>query len=224
MDHAGDVAELELGEHPVEYLEGLVDLLRIVGRRGQALQQKSNTMLKTSDFFLIQTKKFVSWIELNQKEDLEGLKDKSNTMCCKRHTVFWGTVVRNYYLRFRFRFGLLTSYDFQFGLMTGYGSGPAPVPVPYLDHKKHVKKMCMLFYKETLDKIHQIYCKLRMKKMLNGGNQYTILYCVCLWGFLWFHFITVPVPQNCVKPVIFSDPDKKNLCLELHQKEDLADP
>ena len=38
MHHAGDIAELELGEHPVEYLEGLVDLLGVVGAGGQALQ------------------------------------------------------------------------------------------------------------------------------------------------------------------------------------------
>ena len=60
VDHAGDVAELELGEHPVEYLKGLVDLLRVVGRRGQALQHKYNTMLKTSDFSDSDPKKFVS--------------------------------------------------------------------------------------------------------------------------------------------------------------------
>jgi hypothetical protein len=44
VDHAGDVAELELGEHPVEDLEGLVDLLRVVRRRGQALQHSPTYM------------------------------------------------------------------------------------------------------------------------------------------------------------------------------------
>jgi hypothetical protein len=37
MHHTGDIAELELGKHPVKDLQGLVDLLRVVRTGGQAL-------------------------------------------------------------------------------------------------------------------------------------------------------------------------------------------
>jgi hypothetical protein len=95
--------------------------------------------------------------------------------------VLWNS---NYFLRFRFR------------LLKSYGSGYGPnccqvtVPVPYLDHKStDFKKVfeknlaflhSKLFYKERIDKFHQIYCKMWMKKILNEGNhliKYTILYC-----------------------------------------------
>ncbi len=55
-----------------------------------------------------------------------------------------------------------------------------PVPSPYLDHKKQHKKIwtnpaflhsIKLFYEEKIYKFHQIYCKMRMKKIFNAGNQ-----------------------------------------------------
>jgi hypothetical protein len=65
---------------------------------------------------------------------------------------------RNYYLRLRYRFRILTSY--------GSGSGSdfrqASVPAPYLDHKKHIfqknvcKKSCLFtFYTKKIDKFHK---------------------------------------------------------------------
>ncbi len=59
-------------------------------------------------------------------------------------------------------------------------SVPVPVPAPYLDRKMltfqeyfwdffaflHSK----LFYKEKVQKFQKLYCKMRMKKILNEGN------------------------------------------------------
>jgi hypothetical protein len=57
-----------------------------------------------------------------------------------------------------------------------------PVPAPYIHRKKPTfqkmfwKKILpflhrKLFYKENIFKFHQFYCKMRMKKILNEGNQ-----------------------------------------------------
>jgi hypothetical protein len=43
MHHAGDIAELKLGKHSVEYLEGFMDLLRVVRGRREALHGKIHT-------------------------------------------------------------------------------------------------------------------------------------------------------------------------------------
>ncbi len=49
----------------------------------------------------------------------------------------------------------------------------------------------MPFYKEKINKFHNIYCKLWMKK-----NELNLIHN--LWELLWFHFITVPVPLRFV--------------------------
>jgi hypothetical protein len=50
---------------------------------------------------------------------------------------------------------------------------PVPAPAPYLDPKKHSfqnnfwKKLpfdSKLFYKEKIDKFHQLYCKMEIEK------------------------------------------------------------
>jgi len=48
-----------------------------------------------------------------------------------------------------------------------------------------------------MDRFHQIYCKMWMKKILNEGNQKRN-FMLCLWELLWFHFIAVPVPLRSV--------------------------
>ncbi len=45
MHHAGDIAELKLGKHSVEYLEGFMDLLRVVRGRREALHGKIHTYI-----------------------------------------------------------------------------------------------------------------------------------------------------------------------------------
>jgi hypothetical protein len=89
-------------------------------------------------------------------------------------SVLWN---RNYFLRFWFRFRLLTSY----GSGSNFCQVTVPVPAPCLDHKKHSfqtnfgKNLACLhtkfFYKEKIYNSHQIYCKMGMKKMLNEVNQ-----------------------------------------------------
>jgi hypothetical protein len=109
-----------------------------------------------------------------------------------------GSIVEQYHF-LRFQFILLKSYSSG----SDFWQVPVPIPVPYLDNEKQFSKILLekillflhskLFYKETIEKFHQIFCKMWMKKMLNEGIKYTILYCVFVGPFV-IPYITVPEP------------------------------
>jgi hypothetical protein len=72
-------------------------------------------------------------------------KEIFTVLCKQRNPVLRN---RNYFLQFRFWFQLLTSL--------------VRVPVPYLDHKKHLKKFAssVILKINKIDKFHQTYCKM----------------------------------------------------------------
>ncbi len=106
---------------------------------------------------------------------------------------------RNYFLRFRFR--ILTGSGSGSEVLTSYSSGSGSCKSSFQTKfwTKIMPFTYQAFLKEKIDKFHQIYCKMWMKKkMLNDGNQIHN-FVLCQRKLSWFHYITVPVPLRSVK-------------------------
>ncbi len=105
---------------------------------------------------------------------------RQSTVDCLERAVLWN---RNFFIRLRFQ--LLKSY----GSSSGSNFWQVPVPVPYLDHKKHSfqqkfwKTLAFLhskpFHKEKIYKFIKFIVKCEWK-MLNEKNQINN-FIVCLW-------------------------------------------
>ena len=67
VDHALDVGELELGEEPVEDLEVLADLLRVLGAGGEGLLAEELTDLEIKLIFFSQRNTFAPYISVTYR-------------------------------------------------------------------------------------------------------------------------------------------------------------